>query len=140
MAKLPDPTATLAGEDLRTFEYMASARSHADGRARLADVYVRMFNNPGVAAKVGQLGEHLRFHATLPDDVRELAILRYASRQGFGYEWSHHQRPAKQAGISQDIIDELTVGKLPESLPDSSRAVLQAVDAVDAKQSIPDGV
>ena len=140
MAKLPDPTETLTGDDLKIFEHMASTRSHADGRARLAEVYVRMFNNPGVAAKVGQLGEHLRFHGVLPDDVRELAILRYASRQGFGYEWSHHQRPAKQAGISQDVIDELTIGKLPESLPDASRAVLQAVDAIDAKQSIPEDI
>ncbi len=140
MAELPDPTATLTGDDLKIFEHMASARSHAEGRARLGEVYVRMFNNPGVAAKVGALGEHLRFHATLPDEVRELVILRYASRQGFGYEWSHHQRPAKLAGISQDVIDELTIGKLPESLPDASRAVLQAVDAVDTKQSIPDDV
>ena len=140
MAKLPDPTPTLEGEDRETFEHMASKRSHADGRARLAEVYVRMFNNPGVAAKVGQLGEHLRFHGTLPDDVRELAILRFASRQGFGYEWSHHQRPAKQAGITQDVIDDLTIGKLPECLSDAARAVLQAVDAVDAKQSIPEDI
>jgi len=140
MAKLPDPSETLDGADLGNFEHMASARAHAEGRAQLGEVYVRMFNNPGVAAKVGALGEHLRFHATLPDAVRELVILRFAVRQGSGYEWSHHQRPAKLAGISQDVIDELTAGKIPQMLPDASQAVVQAVDAVVAKQSIPDDV
>ncbi len=114
MAALPDPTATLKGADRELFEHMASARAHAEGRPQLGEVYVRMFNNPGVTAKVGALGEHLRFHGVLSDDVRELVILRYASRQGFGYEWSHHQHPAKLAGIAQDVIDALTAGRVPE--------------------------
>ena len=137
MAALPDPTGTLEGADLATFDHMAGVRAHAEGRSQLGEVYVRMFNNPGVAAKVGALGEHLRFHGVLPDEARELVILRFAARQRFGYEWSHHQRPAKLAGVSQDVIDGLTAGNLPAMLPDASRAVLEAVDAVAAKRSIP---
>ena len=137
MAALPDPTATLIGADRELFDHMASARAHAEGRTHLGDVYVRMFNNPGVTAKVGALGEHLRFHGVLPDAVRELVILRFAARQRYGYEWSHHQRPAKLAGLGQDTIDALTAGQVPDTLPDASRAALEAVDAVVAKQSIP---
>jgi len=137
MSALPDPTPNLSGDDRAAFDHMASARAHAEGRASLGQVYVRMFNNPGVAAKVGALGEHLRFHATLPDDVRELAILRFAIRVGSGYEWSHHQRPAQLAGIPKDVIEELTAGGIPASLPDASRAVLEAVDAVHAESPIP---
>ena len=137
MAVLPDPTATLEGHARDVFDQMASVRSHADGRAHLGDVYVRMFNNPGVATKVGALGEQLRFQGVLPDEIRELVILRYSARQGFGYEWSHHQRPANLAGIREDVIDSLTAGNVPETLPDATRAVLQAVDAVAAKRSIP---
>ena len=137
MAALPDPTAALKGTDRETFDHMASARAHAEGRPQLGDVYIRMFNNPGVATKVGALGEHLRFHGVLPDAVRELVILRFSARQGYGYEWSHHQRPAKLAGIGQDVIDALTAGQVPDALPDASRAALEAVDAVVAKRSIP---
>jgi 4-carboxymuconolactone decarboxylase len=137
MAALPDPTATLQGAERELFDHMASARAHAEGRAHLGDVYVRMFNNPGVVGKVGALGEHLRFHGVLPDAVRELVILRFAARQRYGYEWSHHQRPAKLAGLSQDTIDTLTDGGIPQSLPDASQAALEAVDAVVAKRSIP---
>jgi 4-carboxymuconolactone decarboxylase len=137
MAALPDPTTTLTGTDREVFDHMASARAHAEGRTHLGEVYVRMFNNPGVAAKVGALGEHLRFHGGLPDAVRELVILRFASRQRYGYEWSHHQRPAKLAGLGQNTIDTLTAGRMPDALPDASQAALQAVDAVVEKRSIP---
>jgi 4-carboxymuconolactone decarboxylase len=137
MAVLPDPTGALKGADREVFDHMASARAHAEGRTHLGEVYVRMFNNPGVAAKVGALGEQLRFHGVLPDDVRELVILRFASRERYGYEWSHHQRPAKLAGIGQDTIDALTAGRIPDALPDASQAALQAVDAVAQKRSIP---
>jgi 4-carboxymuconolactone decarboxylase len=137
MASLPDPTATLKGTDQELFDHLASARAHSDGRAQLGDVYVRMLNNPAVAEKVGALGEYLRFHGVLPDGVRELVILRYAARRRYGYEWSHHQRPAKLAGIDQDTIDALTAGEAPDALPDASRAALEAVDAVAAKRSIP---
>lgn len=137
MAALPDPTASLQGAARAVFDHMASARAYADGRARLGEVYVRMFNNPGIAEKVGALGEHLRFKGVLPDNVRELIILRFSARQCYGYEWSHHQRPAKLAGIDQATIDALTAGKIPDRLPDASQAALAAVDAVAAKRSIP---
>lgn len=140
MAELPDPTEALSGDDRALFDHMAQARSHADGRAELGAVYVQMFNNPGVTAKVGALGEHLRFGGTLPDDVRELTILRYASRQELWYEWSHHQRPAQLAGIDQDTIDAVTAGDVPESLPVSTQAVLRAIDAVVSGKSIPSDV
>ena len=137
MAEIPDPTTALTGKDREVFDHMASARAYAEGRSHLGDVYVRMFNNPGVAEKVGALGEHLRFHGTLPDDVRELVILRFAARQQFGYEWSHHQRPATLAGIRQEDIDALSAGEVPRTLPDASQATLEAVDAIIAKKSIP---
>jgi len=140
MATLPDPTTTLTAANRGVFDHMASARAHAEGRTHLGEVYVRMFNNPAVATKVGALGEQLRFHGVLPDDVRELVILRFAARQRYGYEWSHHQRPARLAGISQEIIDALTVGRIPEALPDASQAALEAVDAVVGHRSIPAAV
>jgi 4-carboxymuconolactone decarboxylase len=137
MAQLPDPTPELAGEDRGAFEHMAAARSNADGRHALGEVYVRMFNNPGVARAVGALGEHLRFHGSLPDDVRELVILRFASRRRFGYEWAHHQRPARLAGLDDATIASITAGDVPDALPDPSQAVLEAVDAVVDQRSIP---
>ena len=41
------------------------------------------------------------------------------------------------AGLSTETITEVTAGDIPADLPDVSRAVLQAVDAVVAHRSIP---
>ncbi|MGI9578395.1 MAG: carboxymuconolactone decarboxylase family protein [Microthrixaceae bacterium] len=145
MARLPDPTDKLKGADLELFEHMASVRSHADGRPQLGSVYVYMFNNPGVTAKVSALGEYLRFHATLPDDVRELAILRFSVDQGFEYEWAHHQRPAALAGLDEDVLAAVTAGAPSndpalEGLRSEQRATLDAIDAVCGGRSIPGDV
>ncbi len=137
MAPLPDPTGGLGPDDRAALERMAAARAGAEGRAALGDVYVRMFNNPAVARAVGALGEHLRFAGVLPDDARELAILRYAGRQGFGYEWSHHQRPARLAGIPDEVVAALAGEAVPEGLAPERRAVVEAVNAVAARRSIP---
>lgn len=140
MAELPDPVAGLTAEDRALYERMASERAHADGRPELGEVYVRMFNNPGVVAVVNGLGEHLRFHGLLPDRVRELAILRFAQQRSLGYEWSHHVRPAGQAGVEPAVVAEIGAGRVPAELSELDRAVIDAVDAVAAQQSIPEPV
>jgi alkylhydroperoxidase family enzyme len=137
MARLPDPTERLGTEDRAAFERMAAARAGAEGRAALGDVYVRMFNNPAVAQAVGALGEHLRFSGVLPGDARELVILRYAARQDFGYMWSHHVRPARLAGIPDGVVAALAGDAVPEGLAPERAAVVEAVDAVAARRSIP---
>lgn len=140
MARLPDPTSALSADDRAAFDRMAATRAPAEGRPELGDVYVRLFNNPPVARAVGALGEVLRFQGVLPDDVRELVILRFAARQRLGYEWSHHQRPARRAGLDASTIEQTTTGRVPDTLADRSRAALEAVDAVVARRSIPDDV
>lgn len=140
MAALPDPTEWLSPAERAVYDRMAAARAHADGRAALGSVYVRLFNHPAVAGAVGALGERLRFQGVLPDELRELVILRYASRRRLGYEWSHHQRPARLAGLDRATIDAVTAGEIPEGLAPAARAVLAAVDAVVAGRSIPDDV
>lgn len=137
MTTLSDPTTTLSGEDREAFERAASARAHAEGRSELGQVYVAMFNNARLAARVSALGEQLRFAGTLPDEIRELVILRFAARRRYGYEWSHHQRPARLAGIPVTVIDAVARGDVPADLPDASRAALEAVDAVAAGEALP---
>jgi len=137
MASLPDPTHDLNVDDRALFDRMVTVRTHAEGTSAPLDVYVRLFNNPQIAALVGAFGEHLRFGGGLPDDVRELIILRFAARQGFGYEWSHHVRPARLAGLTDVVIESMAADGVPADLPGDVRDVLEAVDLVVTKQSIP---
>jgi 4-carboxymuconolactone decarboxylase len=139
MAELPDPRPTADPTTLDEMQRIAQVRSHADGRAELAAVYVAMFNNPAVARLVGALGEHLRFDGTLPDDVRELAILRYAARRRLSYEWAHHVRPATLAGVDEATITALAADAVPLGLDPTHAATVEAVDQiVDGREIAPD--
>jgi alkylhydroperoxidase family enzyme len=136
MAKLPDPRPNADAATLEEMRRIAQVRTHADGRAELAAVYVAMFNNPAVACLVGALGEHLRFGGTLPDDVRELAILRYAARRSLTYEWVHHVRPATLAGVDHDTIAALAADSMPRGLNPPHAAAVTAVDQIVAGDEI----
>ncbi len=136
MARLSDPRQGADRELLGEMERMAAVRSHSDGRAELGSVYVAMFNNPEVARRVGALGEHLRFGGSLPDAIRETVILRYAARCKLGYEWAHHVRPAKLAGVPSEVIDALAGAATPTGLSAAQRAAVEAVDQVIAGREI----
>jgi len=140
MARLHDPRPHASAAVRTEMERMASVRSHSEGRPELGEVYVAMFNNPEVARRVGELGEELRFHGSLPDEVREIVILRYAARRGLGYEWAHHVRPAGLAGVSEETIAALAEPAPPAGLAPVQRAALEAVDSVVAGESIPEAV
>ncbi len=140
MAPLPDPRPHVDAETMAEMQRVADARSHAEGRAELGAVYVGMFNNPGVARAIGTLGERLRFEGTLPDALREMAVLRYAARAGLEYVWAHHVRPAKLAGLSEGLIARLAAPAVPTGLDPTDRAVVEAVDHVVENHEIPDSV
>jgi 4-carboxymuconolactone decarboxylase len=134
MAPLPDPTATLAGDDLATYRAMTDRR----GEGHLGDVYGRMFNDPAVARLVGDLGAHLRYEGTLPGDVRELVILHLARRLDLPYVWVHHLNPADAAGLPPAAVDAVAREAEPPDLSPLARAALRAADAVLDLRSIPD--
>jgi 4-carboxymuconolactone decarboxylase len=136
MAPLPDPRPHLDAAGREALMRVTAARSHAEGRAEVSAVYLAMFNNPAVASAVGALGEQLRFHGTLPDRIRELAILRYAAQRSFAYEWAHHQRPAKLAGITPETIAALARDSPPAELDRVERATVEAVDQIAGGEEI----
>ncbi|HLH84722.1 MAG TPA: carboxymuconolactone decarboxylase family protein [Trebonia sp.] len=57
----------------------------------------------------GMLGA-VRGASTLPADIRELAILRVASRNGAEYEWAAHEPLARQAGLGDEQIAAIRAG------------------------------
>ena len=52
-----------------------------------------------------RLGTSILTEQKLNAALRELAILRVASRTGAEYEWAQHVRLAQQLGITDDAID-----------------------------------
>jgi alkylhydroperoxidase family enzyme len=133
MARLPDPTdpGPLTDEAQRVFD------SLIEDRGVLGEIWRVMLHHPDLADKVGQVGTYVRFHATLPDDVREITILRTSFHEECPYEQYFHERRARMAGMSEEQITALREGTpLPDAGP-LQQAAIDIVDAVVGHRSIP---
>ena len=73
------------------------------------------------------MGEYVRFQTSLPDRMRELAII--STGRKCSYAWTHHVPFARKAGVSDAEIASLEGGSVPDSLDSSERAALQYVHA-----------
>jgi alkylhydroperoxidase family enzyme len=72
----------------------------------------------------------------LPRDETELVILRVAHNSGSDYEWSHHERLGKRAGLSEEEISRVREG--PDAAGWSRRRalLLRAADQMHAARVI----
>ena len=132
MAKVPDPVGSLDPQAQALYDHLVAERGRVDG------MYRSLLNHPELAQHIGELGSYLRFgDSVLPDEVRELAILRTARRLGAAYEWVKHVPPAKGAGISETVIEQLRQEQKPDGLTRAQEAALSAVECVLERQSIP---
>ena len=94
--------------------------------------------HPPLARAWLPFSNHLR-HSTLPDRIREMAIIR-ATWLGFGeYEWAQHVRMSRAAGDLTDAeIDALAEGPGAAAWPAGDAAVVRAVDELCTAKNISD--
>ena len=82
-----------------------------------------------------KLGAQLRFHSSLPDKLRELAIITTGRYWGAEYEWYAHKRLALQAGVAQATVDAIAAGKRPASMSADEEIVYNFVtELLNTKQ------
>jgi 4-carboxymuconolactone decarboxylase len=62
------------------------------------------------------MGERVRFHMSVPDKLKELAILLTARQWGAQYEWLAHRRAGRQAGLSEEKIIAIAEGRKPTGM------------------------
>ncbi|MBN8913731.1 MAG: carboxymuconolactone decarboxylase family protein, partial [Rhizobiales bacterium] len=55
----------------------------------------------------------LRYGTSFPPRLSELAILVTAHHYQCALEWHFHEKPARDAGLSDDIIEDLRLGRTP---------------------------
>jgi alkylhydroperoxidase family enzyme len=75
---------------------------------------------------------------TLPAADTELVILRVAHNCGNDYEWSHHERLARTAGLSAEEVQRVRAGADADGWPERRRLLLRAVDELHADRVLSD--
>jgi AhpD family alkylhydroperoxidase len=74
----------------------------------------------------------------LPRADSELVILRVAHNTGCDYEWGHHERLGKRAGLTLGQIDRVRFGPDAEGWSERQSLLLAAADAMHAEGRIGD--
>ena len=67
----------------------------------MPNMFAVMGRSPEALRAVASVGEHVRFHSALDQDLREMVICVVAQAVGNVYEWDHHihRVPAAMQGI-----------------------------------------
>ena len=69
------------------------------------------------------MGDRVRFHMSVPDKLKELAIIITARYWGAQFEWLAHRRAAVQAGLSEDKVKAIAEGRRPVGMSPDEEAV-----------------
>jgi len=85
-----------------------------------------------------QLGARMRFHNSLPDNVRETVIILTGRWWMAQYEWIAHKRLALQAGVSPAVVDAIAAGKRPSGLDPKMEAAYNFITELYKTRQVSD--
>lgn len=108
----------------------ASRSPYLDASGRLEGPFNAMLMSPPVGAALQGVGAALRYESVLPARARELAILEVAAYLESDFEWHAHQRLARQAGLSKEVLSSVLAGERPGGLSPEEAAVWAGVAAL----------
>jgi AhpD family alkylhydroperoxidase len=75
---------------------------------------------------------------TLPRRDTELVILRVAHLRSCAYEFEHHVRLGRRAGVTPEDVARVEAGPDADGWTDRERSLLRAVDALHTDQDLDD--
>lgn len=99
------------------------AQKVAASRGAMRGPFVPALHSPGVLRAIEATGAYVRFGNSLPDDLKELAIIVVGRFWGAQYEWYAHARLAQQAGVEAAIVEAVRNGEAPEHLSPAQAAI-----------------
>jgi 4-carboxymuconolactone decarboxylase len=82
-----------------------------------------LLRSPQMGDVAQQLGAQVRFHSTLPNRLKEMAILIVARHWTSQYEWYAHKRLALEAGLQPDVVEAIALRQTPAGLDAGQKAV-----------------
>lgn len=104
----------LAPEAQTADQREAIAEVTAGPRGALVGPFVPLSRAPELMRRLQRVGEHFRWGScSLPDDVRELAVLMVARHWDQQVEWALHRDLAEGAGVPAEVCDAVSEGRRP---------------------------
>jgi 4-carboxymuconolactone decarboxylase len=109
---LLDPSQMTPAQRAAADELIAGPRKGVKGP------FIALLRSPELMARLGRVGEFLRFQSSLSPRASEFATLIVAREWSQQFEWFVHVPLALKAGTSQGVIDALREGRQPNGMSD----------------------
>ena len=119
-----------APDDLTPEQRAIWDRIAAGPRGGVRGPYLALLRSPALAERFEELGRFLRYECSVPQRLRELAVLVIARRWNAQYEWFAHAPIAAREGVSAEVIEAIRTGAAPPFERDDERVVFAFVESV----------
>lgn len=96
------------------------------------NLYRALGNHPGLVAAWTEFANAIRHDSRTPRALRELMILRTAQIASSAYEWAHHLRMARKAGVPEAQVAALAGWRDSSVFNARERAALALTEGVMA--------
>ena len=125
-------------------EMNAASRALAKGAGRVVggpppNIFLTLARNPRLFAPWLAFASQLMPRGGLPRADTELVILRVAWNTRCRYEWDHHVRMGRQAGLSIGEIERIAEGPEADGWTGRQAALLAAADELHSEGMLSDG-
>jgi 4-carboxymuconolactone decarboxylase len=97
-----------------------------------------LLRSPELADRAQKFGEYVRFNTSLPERLKEFAILITARHWSAQYEWHAHHAHAMKAGLNPQIAADLARGKRPAGMQEDEAAVYDFCKELHEKKAVSD--
>lgn len=109
MARLPQ----LSRDDMTEEQQRVHDAIAGGPRAGVRGPFHSLLYSPRLADAAQKLGEYVRYDCSIPQKLREMAILMTAHHWKAQYEWFAHEGHARKAGLPEAVIESLRQGERP---------------------------
>lgn len=112
------PPEKMTAEQAAIYERIATGP-----RAGVRGPYNALLRAPELCELSEQLGAYVRYRNSLPDSLKEMAILVTARHWTAQYEWYAHRKIGEQEGLSKVLCDAIAAGQRP-TMMDADQSIM----------------
>ena len=129
---------TLTPQQMTPAQRQVAEAIVAGPRKGLGGPFNAWLRSPELADRLQKVGEHLRYHSSVPPRLNEFAILLTARAWDAGYEWYAHYPLALKAGLPASVADDLKANIRPRNMAPDEDVVYDVCMTMSTKHEISD--
>jgi 4-carboxymuconolactone decarboxylase len=133
-----DRLPTIAPANYSVEQKQAAVEFEAARKTPVFGPFEPMMHSPELMSDARAMGDYLRFKSSIGNTLSELTILITAREWTQDFEWSYHYPIAVKAGLRQELLDAIALGKRPAGMSPDEEIVYNFTDELLKKKQVSD--